>query len=331
MEENARRNEEGWKVLMEKFNVNTAFNKKYKTPEHIQEKKSKMVDELLSNGRVRQVIDELNITMEEIYNNLGLFIRLLESYEECAKCTKEKCTFAREGMIPYLVRDEFDELNIKYTLCDIAKDRRLVNLNYLYKDFDILFEDITFLTLDPTSVCSSKEAAISNARISKEIFNIARNDIGRDSNFILFGKRGSGKTGYTAALTNYLVRDNHKCAHVDLRKLMNLLIAKISMKENDSYNSTLAILNDVEVLVIDNLGDEKITDWSRNLLSDILSNRNRSDKMTVITTSHSYDDLRSLYSAIKGDNNYKANKIKSDDLINQIKSLAKKEFVLRND
>lgn len=316
---------------MEKFNVNTAFNKKYKTPDHIQEKKSKMVDELLANNRVRQVISDLNVTMEEIYNNLGLFIRLLEAYEDCASCNKEKCVFAREGMVPYLVRDEFDELNIKYTLCDIAKEKRLVNLNYLYKDFDSIFEDISFATLDPTSVCTSKDAAISNARISKEIFNIARGVINKDSNFILFGKRGSGKTGYTVALANYLVRDNHRCAHVDIRKLMNLLIAKISMKENDSYNATLSILNDVEVLIIDNLGDEKITDWSRNLLSDILSNRNRSDKMTVITTSHSYDDLLSLYSAIKGDSNYRANKIKSEDLINQIKTLTKKEFILRND
>ena len=67
------------------------------------------------------------------------------------------------------------------------------------------------------------------------------------------------------------------------------------------------------------------------MLSDILSNRNRSDKMTIITSSHSYDDLLSLYSAIKGDNNYKANKIKSEDLMNQIRTLMKKEFVLRND
>ena len=307
------------------------INFKYKSPAFLKEKKSKMVDELLANNKIRQVIEELNVSMDEINNNLGLFIRLLESYEECSKCNKEECIYSKNGMIPYLIRDEFNDLVIKYTLCDIAKEKRLINLNYLYKDFDDMYDKMTVTNLDPTVISTSGDALKQNLFIITELIKLTSKDISKENNFIIFGRRGSGKTSICAALTNYYVKNNHKCAFIDMRKYMNNLLNKISFKDNEGYNELLNIANNVEVLVIDNLGDEKISDWSRNILADILSNRNRSDKMTVITTSHTYDDLISLYSSIKGDTNYKANKIKAEDLINQIRSLTRKSYSLRND
>ena len=43
------------------------------------------------------------------------------------------------------------------------------------------------------------------------------------------------------------------------------------------------------------------------------------------------EDLESLYSSIKGDTNFKANKIKAQDLINQIRTLCKNIFILRSE
>ena len=63
--------------------------------------------------------------------------------------------------------------------------------------------------------------------------------------------------------------------------------------------------------------------------ANIFSNRNRSDKMTIITTSHSWEDLTTLYSAIKGEN-FRANKIKADDFLSQVKSLMKRELYLKS-
>ena len=112
---------------------------------------------------------------------------------------------------------------------------------------------------------------------------------------------------------------------------MAMLISKIGMKDNDGYANAIDIVSNVEVLVIENLGDEKISDWSRTILSDILSSRNRSDKFTIISSSHYYEDLESLYSAIKGETNYRANKIKAQDLLSQIKTLCKNEYKLRSE
>lgn len=300
----------------------------FRRPSNMDALRSKMVDELLANMKVRETMNELNVSLDELNKNIGKFIRILEADEECSKCDKEKCPFSREGMIPYLVRDEFGDIVVKYDLCEKARIRRLLHLNYLIKDFDPMFDDYEFQSIDVFAISNSKDASTRNFETLKELYNIKSRGVSKDNSFIIFAKRGCGKTGYVAALTNHYVKENYKCAFVDVRKLMSILIAKISMKE--SYNGIINDLNNADVLVLDNLGDEKISEWTRNVLSDVLSSRNRSDKMTIITTSHSYDDLASLYSSIKGEN-YRANKIKADDLLSQIKTLVKKELYLRNE
>lgn len=311
---------------MDKMNLNGALPN-YRKPSNMNELKSKMVDELLNNRKIRETMNELNVTQDELVANLGKFIRLLESYEECGSCDHDKCPFAREGMVPYLVRDEFNDLIIKYELCENAKIKRLVHLNYLIKDFDPMFDDYALDTIDPMVISSSAMGVRDNFQTLKIMGALSGKEVSRENNFIIFGKRGNGKTGYVAALTNRFVIENHKCAFVDVRKLIQILIAKIGMKEN--YTSILDTINNAEVLVLDNFGDEKISEWSRNLLSDIFSNRNRSDKMTIITTSHSWEDLTTLYSAIKGEN-FRANKIKADDFLSQVRSLMKKELYLKS-
>lgn len=309
------------KIDLKKSGIN------YRRPSNMEQMKSKMVDELLANRKVREVMQELNVSLDELNKNIGKFIRILEADEECTACSKEKCPFSREGMVPYIVRDEFGDLVVKYDLCEKARINRLLHLNYLIKDFDPMFDDYEIKSIDVFAISNSKEASSRNFATLKELHEIRSKGVSRDNNFIIFAKRGCGKTGYVAALTNHYVKENYKCAFVDVRRLMSILIAKISMKE--SYNSIINDLNNADVLVLDNLGDEKISEWTRTVLSDILSNRNRQDKMTIITTSHNYDDLASLYAAIKGEN-FRANKIKADDLLNQIKALMRKELYLRD-
>jgi primosomal protein DnaI len=62
------------------------------------------------------------------------------------------------------------------------------------------------------------------------------------------------------------------------------------------YNQKIKELETVDLLVFDDIGNEKITEWSKEeVLFGLIDARSRSNKQTIYTSSYSVTDLRSLY------------------------------------
>ena len=108
---------------------------------------------------------------------------------------------------------------------------------------------------------------------------------------ILFsGDVGLGKTHLAISILKGLKERGFACTFYDFATLLKEI--------QDSYNpntqtSELAVLTpilNVEVLVLDELGSSKPTDWVRDTMSHIINTRYNNKKLTIFTTN--YPDIR---------------------------------------
>lgn len=100
-------------------------------------------------------------------------------------------------------------------------------------------------------------------------------------NLILVGGYGSGKTHLAAAIANNLV---DKAIPVLFDTYIGHLDRiKADFKELDEYSHLLK-MKSIPMLVIDDLGKEKKTDWSQQILFDVMNYRYEHYLPTVITT-----------------------------------------------
>lgn len=98
------------------------------------------------------------------------------------------------------------------------------------------------------------------------------------------GPPGVGKTHLAVGVLKALVeRKNVDCRFVDFSDL--LIELRSSFKDPDvSEEAILIPLRDVDVLLIDDLGAMKISDWTMDILNHVINNRYKSGKLLLVTT-----------------------------------------------
>ncbi len=130
----------------------------------------------------------------------------------------------------------------------------------------------------------------------------------------LYGTFGSGKTYILSALLNKLAEKNIKSIIIHVPELMR------SIKEsfNDSsYKDKMEAIMNVEILLLDDIGAEYLTEWARDeILEPILNYRMENNLTTFFTSNYSIDELEKHFSL--GSNSLRARRI-----LDRIKTLAK--------
>lgn len=113
---------------------------------------------------------------------------------------------------------------------------------------------------------------------------------------VMSGTNGTGKTHLAAAITNHLKAQNKVCLFLTAPALLAYLRAAFDPKrERDeewlSLDQRVQYIRDVPVLVIDDLGAEKATDWTAEQLFVLLNDRQVKRAPTVITTNLKASDF----------------------------------------
>lgn len=112
-----------------------------------------------------------------------------------------------------------------------------------------------------------------------------------DRGLLLMGSVGVGKTHLAVSILKGLTERGFKCLFYEFGSLLKEI--------QDSYNpqtfaSELGVLSPVlrsDVLVLDELGASKPTDWVRDTMAHIINTRYNDKKLTVFTTNY-LDDRR---------------------------------------
>ena len=125
----------------------------------------------------------------------------------------------------------------------------------------------------------------------------------------LTGNFGCGKTYLISAALNELAKKDRKIAIIYYPEFLRSL--KESFGEPEIYNEKFRMIKRVEILLIDDIGAETMTEWSRDeVLGTILQYRMQEGLTTFFTSNLSIKDLEEHFSiSTKGIEQVKAKRI----------------------
>jgi DNA replication protein DnaC len=104
------------------------------------------------------------------------------------------------------------------------------------------------------------------------------------------GPVGTGKTHLSAAIVRGLIEKGVPCLFYEFGALLKEIQDSYNKVSNTSEMSVLAPVYETEVLVLDELGASKPTDWVRDTMMQVIGTRYNERKLTIFTTN--YGDAR---------------------------------------
>ena len=139
---------------------------------------------------------------------------------------------------------------------------------------------------------------------NKYVFDVVNDYINKNKDtmksdsLIIMGKSDTGKTHLAAAIANKLI-ENDKT--VLMERLTNLLDRIRETYENNtkSENELIEIYSNADMLIIDDLGTEKISNWALEKLYTIIQNRYENGLPIIITTRFNKQGLIERFSYSK--------------------------------
>lgn len=122
-----------------------------------------------------------------------------------------------------------------------------------------------------------------------EALRLAREYVANPQGWLyLYGPVGAGKSHLAAAIANALAVAGWPTAYESTPELLDFV--RRGFKDNSSAERVDALIN-VELLVLDDLGAESLTDWSLETMFRIIDGRNKHERPTVLTSNVHYDSL----------------------------------------
>lgn len=103
------------------------------------------------------------------------------------------------------------------------------------------------------------------------------------SGLIIMGESGVGKTHLAASIANKLIENDKIVLMGRLTTLLDMI--KGTFKDNTkSENELIELYSNVDMIIIDDLGTEKISNWALEKLYAIIENKNENRLPIIITT-----------------------------------------------
>lgn len=103
---------------------------------------------------------------------------------------------------------------------------------------------------------------------------------------LLMGPCGVGKTHLAVSTLKALIEKGIPCLFYDFRDLLKEIQNTYDSSTKMTELAVLAPVYEVEVLVLDELGAAKPTDWVRDTMTQIINNRYNERKVTIFTSNY---------------------------------------------
>lgn len=269
---------------------------------------------LEKNKTFQALTKKINLPKEYLMKYTTSLEESCQEIDNCKKCKSlEKCLNSYHGHIltPNILSDN---LVFDYVPCKYQKQSEEQNK---YKKNIYIFEI-------PKEI---KEASMKNIDLNNpdryEIIKWLKNFLDNYQSksgikgLYLTGNFGCGKTYLVSATLNELAKKEHKIAIIYYPEFLRSL--KESFGDSESYNEKFRLVKHVELLLIDDIGAETMTEWSRDeVLGTILQYRMQEGLTTFFTSNLTINDLEEHFSiSTKG-----IEKVKAKRIIERIKQLS---------
>lgn len=245
--------------------------------------------------------------------------KLTDSACELKNCSRCKglsyCKNAVKGHV-YFPTVTKDFIEFSYKSCKYFKEKK--------KNNTIFFETPKMLmNASLSELITEKE----RANILKYIKDFLKKKVNGETvkGLYLSGSFGSGKSYILSALLNELSLKGYKCVNINYPLLLNKLKASFS---DYNYNDVMEEIMTCDVLLIDDIGAENNSPWSRDeVLGTILQYRMDSDLTTFFTSNFTINELETELS----ETNKGTDLIKARRIIERIKYLTIEDKLISKD
>lgn len=113
-----------------------------------------------------------------------------------------------------------------------------------------------------------------------------------DQGLLFMGSVGVGKTHLAVSILKGLTERGFKCLFYDFQSLLKEIQDSYNSNTKTSELTVLAPVLNIDVLVLDELGASKPTDWVRDTMAQVINSRYNDKKLTIFTTNF-LDERRS--------------------------------------
>ena len=239
------------------------------------EKYAEVTNRILENHEIKAFIEENEMQEREIMKSMPKFNEYLIDNEQFKDFSKKLVLNAGYAEVVYKETDE-----------SISRKKAHSAINRLKAKSLLLDETIKTATFENFNIETDEE---------QQAFEFAKNlaefyKKGGQGNSFMSGPAGSGKSHLSMAILKYYLESGEKTAlFVSYSHVVRLI--KDSFNNRDSVytqNNIMSLLTNVDLLVMDDIGSENNSDFSEELLTDVLDGR----ISTIITTNMSSEELR---------------------------------------
>lgn len=238
-----------------------------------------MSEKVLSDVEIIKFIRENNFTKTEVENNLEKFYQFYIS----------KDTLLNIEHRPKLVCEN-KEVNIVYI--ETEEYRNKVESLKTSNRVKTEFIPSRVLTYAFENLSRNREKGI----LATEIIKVCKNILSKQTTkgVYVYGPTGTGKTYLMGCIYNYFKKNGKEPAILYYPEFIRKIKSKIS---NNSYDFYIDLIRNEEILIIDDIGAENITEFIRDeVLGPIINHREAEKLPTFFSSNLSIDDLSELLS-----------------------------------
>ena len=238
-----------------------------------------MSEKVLSDVEIIKFIRENNFTKTDVENNLEKFYQFYIS----------KDTLLNIEHRPKLVCEN-KEVNIVYI--ETEEYRNKVESLKTSNRVKTEFIPSRVLTYTFENLSRNREKGI----LATEIIKVCKNILSKQTTrgVYVYGPTGTGKTYLMGCIYNYFKQNGKEPAILYYPEFIRKIKSKIS---NNSYDLYIDLIRDEEILIIDDIGAENITEFIRDeILGPIINHREAEKLPTFFSSNLSIDDLAELLS-----------------------------------
>lgn len=201
----------------------------------------------------------------------------------CGKCGSRKQLRVKFGDKTHVVRCvckcESKELEEKKRQEEYEEQMRRINRLKEASMMDKKYREVTF---DKYEVREENKKVFEMAKKYADRF---QDMYKKNQGLLLYGPVGTGKSFTAACIGNYLLNNAKPVIMTSFVKILQ------DIWENDREAEYITILNSASLLIIDDLGTERETDYALEKVYNIIDSRVRANKPMIITSNLELNDM----------------------------------------
>ncbi len=148
------------------------------------------------------------------------------------------------------------------------------------------YKDKSFINYDKSRNLKAYKLCLEYAKNIEERLKDGRG-------LFLTGNIGTGKTHLAAGIVDYIARIKKRKISCQIAYITSVdLLAQIRMSFNTKGQDIVGYFEEADLLIIDDLGVEKVTDWVNEILYKIIDHRYNELKPTIFITNLKEDEIK---------------------------------------